>query len=83
MICEHCRSDIVSGYHSPHWCLDYVGPEVMVRVSTARSMFQRPDDVMIEPQLAPGRIGACALCGRPSAPGRLRCPACERERDKS
>lgn len=180
MICGHCRSDVVSGYHSLYWCLDYVGPEVLVRVPIAGSMPQsrltlvtrvtvppplppplgpwvgpavrdkahgdrlrllaagprpgwlpRPhvlppeeladlmaaaaagvghealevavchlveqasnarrerirrrliDPAAIDPQLTVGRIGVCALCARPSAPGRLRCPACERERAKS
>lgn len=118
MICEYCRSDIVEGYHSPHWCLDYAGPEVLVRlpVTAAAPVRNRPDhdayrrglccdcaqvphsagrprclpchdawtqSGLPEPGLAPGRIGVCAICRRPSAPGRLRCPACERERAKS
>lgn len=178
MICEHCKLERHGGVHSPDWCLDYVGPEVMIRVPIAGSMFARQqsrpapvppplppnlgvwvgpavrdktyadgqrllaagprpgwlprphvlppeeladlmtadaagvgpealevavyhlieaasnarrariqhravDPSAIQPQLTPGRIGVCALCSRPSAPGRLRCPACERERAKS
>jgi len=72
-VCEYCRLPIEDGWHTPGWCLDWAGPEVVERVPAwGRMILPRPPadhDAY--------RAGLCCDCSTvPYSAGRPRCGPC-------
>ena len=51
--CDYCALPIAGGWHSPGWCMDWAGPERIVRVPVTAFSVDRPPSRTVEPAPLP------------------------------